>query len=396
MKKRTLSATLMLVSLSQAGLAQSLYLEVTETHLPGIVGRCMDAASGDVDDDGDLDLALAMEFEPNILLVNDGAGNFSRTPRDFPDAVHDSEEVDLADFDGDGDLDLLFVSEDDETNELYLNDGTGAFMNASDRIEVGDVSNSHAVMDIDNDGDQDILIGNIGTNRVLINDGSAHFTDETGSRWSNEARTQDIELADVDGDGDLDVITANEGQNELFINNGQGEFSLRPDGLPRYNDESREIRAADADGDGDLDLFVANVRFLMQGSNVDKLLLNDGNGYFSDAPEDMQPQNEYDHFSIQVADLDSDGDMDLILPHSEVSGPGGFVILLANDGTGRYAQSTPDWLGVEYLRGNGFDIEMADFDADGHADIFLCNRLAGMLTELTRADGTSRLLLRQR
>ena len=54
-----------------------LFSEVTTTHLPaGIAGRCMDAAAGDVVGDGDLDLALALEFEPNILLLNDGSGRF--------------------------------------------------------------------------------------------------------------------------------------------------------------------------------------------------------------------------------------------------------------------------------------------------------------------------------
>lgn len=374
--------------------AQTLYFEVTATHLPDVVGRCMDAAHGDVDADGDLDIALAMEFEPNILLINDGAGMFSRTVLAFPNRRHDSEEVDLADFDGDDDPDLLFVSEDDETNELYLNDGTGAFTDASGRITVGDVSNSHAVLDLDNDGDLDILTGNIGVNRVLINDGTAHFTDETDSRWPNDARTQDIELADVDGDGDLDVVTANEGQNELFINNGRGVLTLRPDGLPQRDDESREIRAADADGDSDLDLFVANVSFLSQGSSADYLLLNDGNGHFTDAPQDMLPTSESDHFTIQAADLDGDGDVDVILPHSEITGPGGFVATLANDGSGRFSLSTHDWFGVDYFRGNTFDIDAADFTGDGQPDLFFCNRLAGQLTDDTREDGTSRLFLR--
>ena len=75
---------------SNALAQQTLYIEVTDTHLPsGIAGRCMDAAAGDADGDGDLDLALAMEFEPNILLLNDGAGKFMDSSGRLPRAVHD-------------------------------------------------------------------------------------------------------------------------------------------------------------------------------------------------------------------------------------------------------------------------------------------------------------------
>src|SRR3970040_1500215 len=99
---------------------QAIYTEVTATHLPtGLAGPCMDAAAGDAAGDGHLDLALAMEFQPNILLLNDGAGVFTNASAELPRAAHDSEDVAFADFDGDGDLDLVLVSEDDRTDEPH-------------------------------------------------------------------------------------------------------------------------------------------------------------------------------------------------------------------------------------------------------------------------------------
>lgn len=149
---------------------QAFYQEVTKSHLPPeLFGQCMDADAGDADGDGDLDLVLAMEFNPNILLLNDGSGHFSYADKHLPEGIHDSEEVEFADFDGDGDLDLIFVSEDDKTNEFYLNHGKGNYIDASDRIPSKGTSNAHAVLDLDNDGDLDILIANYGSNRVLIN-----------------------------------------------------------------------------------------------------------------------------------------------------------------------------------------------------------------------------------
>src|SRR5262245_351130 len=240
--------------------AEPLYTEVTATHLPpGIAGPCMNAAAGDVDRDGDLDLALAMEFTPKVLLLNDGSGRFSDASAQLPRTIHDSEDVAFADFDADGDLDLVFVSEDDRKDELYLNDGKGRFSDVSERLVPDDVSNALVVLDLNGDGAPDVLTGNIGVDRALINDGSARFRDETATRWRQgvaASRTQDLEAFDADRDGDLDVAVANEGQDQLYLNAAGTLIDVTATNLPRENAESREIRAADFDSDGDLDLVV--------------------------------------------------------------------------------------------------------------------------------------------
>jgi hypothetical protein len=363
---------------AQAALAQpARYQEVTTERLPVLLGQCMDAAAGDADGDGDLDLALAMEFEPNILLLNDGRGRFQDASAQLPRAVHDSEDIAFADFDRDGDLDLVLVSEDDRQDELYLNDGTGRFQDASARLPAGATSNALAVIDLDADGAPDLLIGNIGTNRVLINDGSGGFADRTEARWpqSGPSRTQDLELADVDKDGDLDVIVANEGQNQLFINTDGRLIDETMRRLPQGSDESREIRTGDVDGDGDLDLVVANVDFLLGESPRDLLLLNDGNGVFEDAGPEAFPEDSRNNFTVQLADLDGDDDLDALLPATDLSPTGrGDYLVLVNDGRGRFARSATERLLPVAANGNGFDIELADFDGDGARELFLCHR----------------------
>ena len=205
--------------------AQPLYTEVTATHLPaGLAGRCMDAAAGDADGDGDFDLVLAMEFEPKILLLNDGRGRFSDASAELPRAVHDSEDVAFADFDGDGDLDLVLVSEDDRTDELYFNDGRARFSDLSERLVPDDVSNALVVLDLNGDGAPDVLTGNIGVDRALINDGKGHFREDVPAMGYgfHEAR-----LADLDGDGDLDVLAKpynwNTPRIDVWLNNGTGK-----------------------------------------------------------------------------------------------------------------------------------------------------------------------------
>ncbi|HEY5624229.1 MAG TPA: VCBS repeat-containing protein [Gammaproteobacteria bacterium] len=361
---------------SSAAVAQGPFFDdVTAANLPsGIAGRCMDAAAADADGDGDLDIALAMEFERNILLLNDGAGRFANGSERLPRNVHDSEDVEFVDLDGDGDLDLFLVSEDDEVNELYLNDGSARFIDASDRLPVQGVSNGHAVFDIDADGDPDLLIGNQGTNRILINDGAARFVDATADRWPNDAPTQDLELADVDADGDLDVIVGNEAQNNLFLNDDGVLVDVTGQRLPAREDETREIRALDVDADGDLDLIVANVSFVASWPRRDRLLINDGDGFFTDAVEGSLPADDRDHFTVQAVDLDGDGDSDLITPSSVVRGGAGDYRVLLNDGRGRFTEAAPGTILPASANGNAFDIEVADFDGDGRDDLFFCNR----------------------
>lgn len=374
------------------------YADVTNVNLPsGLAGQCMDADSGDADGDGDLDLALAMEFQTNILLLNDGAGVFFNASQLLPSTQRDSEEIEFADFDGDGDLDLVVVSEDDQVNELYLNTGNGTFSDASDRIPVQGVSNAHVVVDLDGDGALDILVGNHGVDRVLINDGVGNFSDQSDRFWINDSPTQDLELADVDGDDDLDLLVANEGQNQLFLNDGQGFFIDATDGhMPRRDDESREIKAADMDGDGDLDLIVANVQFVLNAPHRDYLLLNNGFGVFTDGVRERLPDGDRDHFTVQVVDLDGDGDTDILAPLTRLSGDPGDYRILLNDGSGYFVVADPDSVLPSSVFGNGFDIEVADFNGDGGEDLFLCNRSYSRDPgEAVAAGGQPRLLLRR-
>ena len=115
------------------------FCDVTSTHLPfGVLnGLSMDAGQADLDADGDIDLIIANEFGPNILLLNDGSGHFDEVSRRrIPQVDHDSEDIAIADFDGDGDPDIVVVSEDDLIDEFYINDGFGAFGGAGNRLPV--------------------------------------------------------------------------------------------------------------------------------------------------------------------------------------------------------------------------------------------------------------------
>jgi len=359
----------------------SRYLNVTATHLPAnaLGGLSMDAGVADMDGDGNLDIVIANEFRPNILLLNDGQGSFLLASDRLPRTERDSEDVGLADFDGDGDLDIVIVSEDDQVNEMYLQENDGSFSDASERIPVAGTSNALIVQDVNGDGQPDLLIGNNGQNRILINTGD-QFVDETSQRLpTREDVTQDLELGDVDSDGDVDLLVGNEDANRLLLNDGSGVFMDAPtEALPlrQEPEETREADFGDVDGDGDLDILFANVRaFVSSASPKNRLLINDGSGQFQDETRDALPGYEDNSFDGDFFDLDGDGDLDIITSNS--NGPSFRELspyrVFLNDGKGIFTDAPSGFL-PKGIAGSGFDTEQADFNGDGKPDLFLASR----------------------
>lgn len=366
----------------------AVFRDVSDTNIPAdnLDGNSMDAKAVDIDADGDLDLVIAVEFTRNIILINDGNGVFTdESNARLPARNFDSEDVAIADFDGNGSPDIFIVSEDNGTNEYYLNNGDGTFTDVLDRIPVAGTSNAVLTSDIDSDGDFDILIGNNGSNVILINDGNGFFQDQSSERLPGQVNdiTQDLALGDVDGDDDLDLFVANEGDNRLLINTGNGFFiNQAQNRLPLVGNvqETREIDLADIDGDNDLDAYNANVILFQTASNPqDRLLTNDSRGFYTDVTDAQLPQVSTNTVDADFFDIDRDGDLDIIAgnfgslnnPSDNFSGDNLARIFL-NDGNGGFSDNT-DAFFPENFSPAVVDFEIADFNGDGLADIYVAN-----------------------
>ncbi|MBI5852607.1 MAG: VCBS repeat-containing protein [Planctomycetes bacterium] len=304
------------------------------------------------------------EFGPSIPMPTpSGAAWFSRVMAYTP-----------LDAEGDGDIDIvaltIVVNGATITTGpvvMWLNDGVGGFSAAQLNRLVTQVPIVIPLpfglvsVDLNTDGYDDIfLIESPAPSRVLLNDGSGHFT-ELPAACPGPAQGLSLVLRDLDRDGDADLVgarlaTAPSQQGFLWRNDGTGRFSVvSTPGLTSCD----HVDSGDIDGDGDLDLVFAT------WTEVPVVWLNDGYANFSEDLTRLPPlpipvPPPHRHSRVWLRDLDLDGDLDL------VDGYAYQCRILINDGTGHFSDATMAWGMWTTALDHSF---AADLDRDGDVDL---------------------------
>ena len=314
-------------------------------------------AEADLNGDGALDLIVGngeeLKQESEVYL-NDGLGHFTFSGQTFQG--YKLRDMTVGDIDADGDVDWIVATQGDGV-KILKNDGTGVFSLwqalGSEYIYVRAVD----VGDVDLDGDLDLLYGSVG-NRIYFNDGNGGFVD-SGQDLGDQYLTQVVKFADLDKDGDLDFVQGNrrfedyDVADRVFFNNGHGLFIDSGQRLGQC--ATFDMDLADIDGDGDLDLVA-----VCSGNGAHKIYLNQGNGFFVDSGSLLIPVSRASEGkAAKFGDIDHDGDIDLVIGDWDL-GP----TLYLNDGYGHLTES-----GISMDSGRTGDIVVADIDQDGDLDI---------------------------
>ena len=252
------------------------------------------------------------------------------------------------------------------------------------------------VADFDADGDDDVFIGAAtypsdgpfdGEARrgvILVNDGEWQFSAAAGDRPQG-VHPREVLMADFNGDGHNDFFVADHGydadpfpgwSNQLLLWTAEGYDDVSDRLPPDDSGFTHSAAVGDVDGDGDVDILVANTK----GDYIEGpyLLLNDGTAQFTEntdrLPDRVRTDGNYWPFAADMADLDGDGHLDLLMGSHGDRTSESFVYWGTADGEFTDENvtelSTPEFYSAF---GNYTVISTAvrDFDGDGRPDIVL-------------------------
>ncbi len=184
----------------------------------------------DLDGKNGLDVVFTNRREPNLICFNDGQGGFERQ-QTFGAATDATIKVAAGDVDGDGDLDLAVANRNGQQNHVYLNDGAGGFSSAVPYGTGSDRTRGVAFADMDGDGHLDILNANIGEpNGIYFGDGSGRFP--RSARFGPKTQSYAIAAGDLNGDGQTDIAVGNaRGPNAAYLGGPNGGLTRQTFGV---------------------------------------------------------------------------------------------------------------------------------------------------------------------
>lgn len=310
-----------------------------------IVGRQPYAVGlGDLDGDGVLDLAVANGRNASPggsasiigstvgIRRGNGDGSFSGSEAlmvgDGPVALA------IRDVNGDGLADLATANYDSDTASVRLNLGGLRFTGREDVISEGSPSfvvttgPGGGVLDFNGDGHPDLVVASKDNQTVSVyfGDGSGRFTSWTTlAPFTTNYSPVAVVADDFDGDGFTDLAVASNRNNatEVQIRHGDGIGGFIA-GVTRSitNDLTRALLGGDFDNDGHADLMVLH-EVWSGGAGTAKYWFGNGMGDFQGERNVSVPNAPVQAAS---ADLDNDGDLDVVLVHNLNPSPVHFLV----------------------------------------------------------------------
>jgi FG-GAP-like repeat/Abnormal spindle-like microcephaly-assoc'd, ASPM-SPD-2-Hydin len=350
--------------------------------LPPIVSTgtngAISSVVGDFNGDGKLDLATSSSSTGSataFLQLGNGDGTFQAPTTactgPYSEFAFEFESIALAaaDLNGDGKLDLVLTA---DLIGIYLGNGDGTFSstpNYYQPMSLGKVG--IAIADFNSDGKPDIAADG----EILLGNGNGTFKGPPTVPLPNSAEIAVVGKFVNNGAPGVAAISSGNGssRNTLYIltNDGTGALSLAHTyTLPQ---SSYAIATADVNGDGNLDLIVIGAN--SSGDWSYSVLLGNGDGSFQAAVLHQQSGQTSFAPTIAIADFNHDGKLDFAVP------VGNSVAVLLGNGNGTFGSPTL------FFDGGAASIVSADFNGDGKPDIAAAGP-SGLAILLGNGDGT--------
>ena len=351
--------------------------------------------TGDIDADGDADLWLsqyklpyvkgqmptpiydANDGFPGYLLLNDGTGQLidSTAAAGLAAKRHRrSYSASFADIDDDRDLDLVVVS-DFAGVDLHLNDGSGKFTDATDRL----VENhygfgmAHTFADYDADGRMDLLMIGMNSwtaerllsmkleppthrhyterlgdltfgNRLYFGDGKKITQRPMGDHVANTGWSWGATSFDADNDGDTDLFIANGHKSRDSVKDYERQFWCH------------DIYHASSESNPAMEIYIQGTSSRLYGAGYsyggyekNRLLINRENKSLVDVAFLMNASHEIDSRNVVSGDIDGDGRLDLFFTHFSVWPEASQGLLIARN----LWPSDNRWVGFRLARSAG-------------------------------------------
>ena len=262
---------------------------------------------------------------------------------------------------------------DPATPSVTFSDATSASLPAKAAEAEG--AGGVTLFDADDDGDLDAVEAAGGVLRFLRNDRGT-FTDETvkaGLAPAGAADRTGALAADYDNDGRIDLLVLRSGGPALLRQNASGGFedATRASGLVGSGGSTAAF--ADVDHDGDLDV-------VLPGSPT-RLFRNSGNGTFGDIAVQAGTSAPVDAVAVAATDYDNRRDIDFFI--ASARGP---LLLYRNLRDGTFRNAAAD-VGLPAVSGSSA-LAVGDINKDGFTDLFIGGQ--GASARLAMSDGQGR------
>lgn len=309
-----------------------------------------DAAAGDLNGDGRMDLVLGIHLRGILALISEGDGRFALWTEgielDHPgkgkSGAFSSRALELFDWNRDGRLDIVALGEGPK----------GQNHGAKGEVQGQIVNRARGLL-------------------VYLNNGDGTWTPKFPGEWGwmSFHFGDDFELADLDADGDVDIALATRAMSrKSIIGNAaeDGSWSTAVVDSLRNKAFLGAVAAADADGNGTPELFVgysSRDEDRVSRTGIDVYVADSSLGewqrrvlYASEGRQGV--------YSIDTGDLDGDGNIDLVATTGEAE-----VWVFLGDGKGGFAREATPETPVVTKGCRGYGVRLVDLDSQAGDEI---------------------------